>query len=208
MYLFSRSSVAAVGKLAEALEPSVEIAEHVSSLVGSEVTVFMTRFGAPIGTISWSMRIEDFAHADANTEKLAADSAYLDKEHALAPMFMTPATDSFGRYLVDPGDGPRAPFYAVTTATMRAGQYPAGFDFGTRAAHYIGDNFAAKVAFLAATSDGFGDVAWTTALESADEVDRMNDWMITDAGYHDLLAQAAELFVDGSGHRRLVQKVS
>jgi len=70
MYLFSRSTVASIGKQLEALPAAVSMAERVSGILGQDVNVFTGRFGAPLGTVTWSMRVDSFDQVQSNNDKL------------------------------------------------------------------------------------------------------------------------------------------
>ncbi len=208
MYLFSRTVTAASGQLMHAVGPSVDIAQRVAEVTGTRLDVFRVMYGAPLGTLMWAGRIDGVATVTANEEKLAADDRFLALEQSLAAMLPVPGVDRMARLIVDPGDGPPSAYYAITSATMAAGNYPAAVAHGTRAAQYMGDEFGTRVAFMTPIADGFADVTWAVELTSSEEVDRFNDWLLTDAGYQDIVGEAATLYVESSGHRSLLQKVS
>lgn len=208
MYIFSRRTLAALGKQFEAVPAAVAVAEKVSEISGSEINVFTARFGAPLGSIMWSRRADSMAELQTFSDKVLADSGYLAMVDDMAGLFMTPAEDSIGRVLTTPFEGAPARFWSITQASMLAGKYAHAVEFGIEIADYMGAQLGAQAAFLKASYGGFADVTWLLGFDSMDDVDRAEDWQLTDAGYQERVTKAAELFVDGSGRQSLIEKVN
>ena len=78
MYIFSRSTIAALGRQFDAIPAAVGVAELVTKLTGKDVNVFTGRFGAPQGSVMWTARTESMVELQEMTDKLMADAGYLE----------------------------------------------------------------------------------------------------------------------------------
>lgn len=208
MYVFSRRTLAALGKQLEAVPAAIEVAEKVADISGAEINVFTARFGAPLGSIMWSRRVDSMAELQAFSEKMLADAGYLEMVNGMAGLFMTPAEDSIGRVLNTPLEGTPARFWGVTQAAMTAGKYAQAVEFGVEIAEYMGSALGAQSLFLKSGYGGFADVTWLVGFDSMDGVGAFDDWQLSDAGYQERVDKAAELFVENSGHQSLIEKVN
>lgn len=208
MYIFSRRTVAALGRELDAIPASIEIAAIASRVMGREVSVFAARFGAPQGTIMWSMRVESHADLQATTDKLLADSGYAEQAESMNGLFMTPLEDRFGRFVTAPLDAADSKYYGITAAAMANGKYADAMMLGVEAAEYIGKSLNCPSAFVKASYGGFGDVTWITGFDTMAEVDAFDDWQMDDAGYHDIVDRAGSLYVENTGHTSLIEKLN
>ncbi len=207
MYLFSRSTIAALGRQFDAVPAALDVGSMVSRITGRDVNVFTVRFGAPMGTIMWSVRAESLAEMQQNTEKLMADAGYLEKVQSMNGLFMAPAEDRFSRIITGP-DEATSKYYGVTRAAMMTGKFADAVALGVEAAEYIGESMKCPSAFLKAAYGGFGDVTWITGFDSMEQVDEFDDWQMSDSGYHSIVERAGDLFVENSGHTSLIEKLS
>jgi len=208
MYIFSRSTIASLGRQFDAIPAAVGIADMVTKVTGHELSVFVARFGAPQGSVMWSTRIESLVELQGITDKLMADSGYLEMIGSLDGLFMAPAEDRLGRVLTAPIDGAPSKYYGVTRAAMANGKQAAALAFGVKTAEYIGKAIGTQSAFTKAAYGGFNDVTWITGFDTEADVDAFDDWQMTDSGYHDIVAEAGDLFVENSGHTSLIEKIN
>lgn len=208
MYIFSRSTIAALGRQFDAIPAAVGIADMVTKVTGHELSVFVARFGAPQGSVMWSTRAESLVELQGMTDKLMADSGYLEMIGSLDGLFMAPAEDRLGRVLTAPIDGAPSKYYGVTRAAMANGKQAAALAFGVKTAEYIGKAIGTQSAFTKAAYGGFNDVTWITGFDTEADVDAFDDWQMTDSGYHDIVAEAGDLFVENSGHTSLIEKIN
>ena len=208
MYIFSRSTIAALGRQFDALPAAVGVAEMVTKLTGKEVNVFTGRFGAPQGSVMWSARTESLAEMQEVTDKLMADQGYLDMLQSMNGLFMAPAEDRLSRVLTGPMDAATSKYYGITRAAMLNGKQAEAVEFGIKTAEYIGKSLGTQSAFTKASYGGFNDVTWLIAFDSEADVDAFDDWQMSDSGYHDIVANAGDLFVENSGHTSLIEKIA
>jgi len=208
MYIFSRSTIAALGRQFDAIPAAVGVAEMVTKLTGTDVNVFVGRFGAPQGSVMWSTRTESMVELQQVTDKLMADPGYLEMLESMNGLFMAPAEDRLGRIITGPMDAPTSKFYGVTRAAMRNGKQADAVAFGVKTAEYIGKSLGTQSAFTKSGYGGFNDVTWLVGFDSEADVDAFDDWQMSDSGYHDILAEAGDLFVENSGHTSLIEKIA
>ena len=207
MYLFSRSTIAALGRQFDAIPAALEVAEMVQRITARDVNVFTVRFGAPMGTIMWTTRAESLAEMQELTDKLMADAGYLEKVESMNGLFMAPAEDRFSRIITGPGEA-TSKYYGITRAAMMTGKFADAMALGVEAAEYVGESMKAPSAFLKAAYGGFGDVTWVSGFDSMEQVDAFDDWQMSDSGYHSIVARAGDLFVESSGHTSLIEKLN
>ena len=208
MYIFSRSTIAALGRQFDAIPAAVGVAEMVTKLTGKELNVFIGRFGAPQGSVMWSARTESMAELQEVTDKMMADPGYLEMLESMNGLFMAPSEDRLGRVLTGPIEAAPSKYYSITRAAMINGKQAEAVAFGIRAAEYIGKSLGAQSAFTKSVYGGFNDVTWLTGMDTEADVDAFDDWQISDSGYHAIMAEAGELFVENSGHSSLIEKIS
>ena len=208
MYIFSRSTIAALGKQFDAIPAAVGIAQLVTKLTGHEVNVFTARFGAPQGSVMWSARTESMTELQGITDKLMADGSYLEMVESMNGLFMAPVEARLSRVLTAPIEGATSKYYGVTRAAMANGKQAEAIAFGVKTAEYIGKSLGTMSAFTKSVYGGFNDVSWLVAYDSEADVDAFDDWQMTDSGYHDIVAEAGDLFVENTGHTTLIERIS
>ena len=208
MYIFSRSTIAALGRQFDAIPAAVGVAQMVTKVTGHEVNVFTARFGAPQGSVMWSARTESMAELQGITDKLMADAGYLEMLESMNGLFMAPAEDRLSRVLTAPIEGATSKYYGVTGAAMANGKQADAIAFGIKTAEYIGTSLGTMSAFTKSAYGGFNDVSWLVAFDSEADVDAFDEWQMTDSGYHDIVAEAGDLFVENTGHTTLIERIS
>jgi hypothetical protein len=156
----------------------------------------------------WSARTESMAELQGITDKLMADAGYLEMLESMDGLFMAPAEDRLSRVLTAPIEGATSKYYGITRGAMADGKQADAIAFGIRTAEYIGKSLGTMSAFTKSGYGGFNDVSWITAFNSEADVDAFDDWQMTDTGYHDIVAEAAGLFVESSGHTSLIERIS
>ncbi len=207
MYLFSRSTLATLGKELEAIPASVEVAALVTKITGREVNTFTGVYGVPQGSIMWSARAESHADLQAVTEKLLTDQSYLDMLESMQGLFMTPAEDQFSRVITAPVAAATSRYYGITRAVMTAGKYGPAMEFGVEVSNYMGKALNTQSTFVKSGYGAFAGVAWILGFDSVDDIDRFDDFQMSDAGYLKLVENAGDLFVENSGFTTLIEKI-
>lgn len=207
MYLFSRSTMATLGRELEAIPAAVEVAALVTKITGREVNTFTGIYGVPQGSIMWSARAESHADLQAVTEKLMVDQGYLDMLQSMQGMFMTPAEDQFSRVITDPIAAATSRFYGITRAVMASGKYGPAMEFGVEISNYMGKALNTQSSFVKSGYGAFAGVAWILGFGSVEDIDRFDDFQMSDAGYLKLVEKAGDLFVENTGFTNLIEKI-
>ena len=207
MYLFSRSTIATLGREFDAIPAAIEVAAMVTRITGRDVNVFTARFGAPQGSVMWGARADSLADLQETTDKLMVDAEYLEKLESMNGLFMAPAEDRFSRFITPPMEA-TSKYYGITRAAMANGKHADAMAFGVETAEYIGSSLKCPSAFVKPAYGGFNDVTWITGFDTMADVDAFDDWQMTDAGYHDIVNRAGGLFVENSGHTSLIEKLT
>ncbi|MGB0114429.1 MAG: hypothetical protein WBP59_14505 [Ilumatobacteraceae bacterium] len=210
MYLFTRSTVAAVDRQPEAITAALEVGAIAADATGWSVNVFATVSGAPTGTITWATTIASFAELEAGNEQLLADDAYVAKVDSMRGLFAVPAEDGLMRFLSSPINAATSTsrYYGVTRASMSPGHFAEAAAFGVRCADYIAASNLLPCTFVKSGYGGFGDVGWIVGFEGADGVDAFDEWQMSDSTYLEMLNEAAPLFVDNTGHTSLIRRLN
>lgn len=208
MYIFSRTRQARSDKILEATAAGVEIAGKVSTITGHDIHCWAVRFGQPMGTMMWSVRIDSQADLYDATAKMTADSSYIDMAMGMNEYFEGNAHDRLGRLVSGTPSEEPARFIGITEASMAAGKYAEAMAFGVDMQEFVADQLGVATVFAKDVYGGFADVLWLTAADSMEQVDSQADWQMSNAEYLEKVAAADGLFIDGSGHNGLIERLT
>lgn len=208
MYLFSRARQAKADKFFEAVPGAVEIAAKVTQITDLEIYVWQTRFGAPVGTITWSCRLESQAQLMEATEKMMADATYVDMALALGEHYEGSAADQLVRVIAGTPSPQPPKFIQMTTATMANGKYAEAMAWGVEMQEFVANELGTTSMFGKPTYGGFADVGWLLGAESAAQLDEFSAWEMSNTEYHERIQAAGGLFVEGSGQQGLIEKIN
>lgn len=207
MYLFSRNAKAAPGKALEAMAAAVEIGQKASAVSGLDIQTWNHRFGHPVGSVSWTCRVDSHADFLAATEKMYADTTYLEMEQAISDLIVEGEGDAFLEMIAGaPSDTP-ARFYTTTRGTIAAGKLADAMEFCVGMTDYILTSVGRSGGFFSSAYGGWADIAWLIGHDTIEQVDEMRAWQGSDAEYLKRVDSAADLFVVDSGHNGLVERI-
>lgn len=209
MQLFSRR-VLLVGPPSETVPYATEMREFVSEAIGREVALWAANFGAPVGTMLYTMRVDGVADLADATSGLMENEEYQRRLADHAHLNGAPAEDSLGTPIFgELGDHPPVGSYAqVVSAVIANGMYAEGFAWGAEIAAYVAELTGVPEMFLAGQFGPFGNVTWIAVAPDAATVDRANATTNADAEYMKRLTEARDLFVPGSGQQALVSRIA
>jgi hypothetical protein len=207
MYIFSRNAKAAPGAGLEAMAAAAEIGRKASAVSGLDIQTWNHRFGHPIGSVSWTCRVDSHAEFLGATEKLYADAAYLEMEKSISELIVEGEGDAFLEMVAGaPSDTP-AKFYTTTRGTIAAGKLAEAMEFCVSITDYILTSVGRAGGFFSSAYGGFSDVAWLIGHDTIEQVDEMRAWQGSDAEYLKRVDAAGDLFVVNSGHNGLVERI-
>ena len=209
MYLFSRNAKAAPGKGLEAMAAAVEIGKKASAVSGLDIQTWNHRFGHPVGSISWTCRVDSHADFLAATEKMYADAGYVEMEQAISDLIVEGEGDAFLR------DGRRRSVgHAGQVLHDDPGRRSAGGKLAEAMEFRVGDHGLhphvrrpiGRVLLLRLRWLLRRRVADRTRLDRSRST-RCGRGRASDAEYLKRVDAAADLFVVDSGHNGLVERV-
>lgn len=210
MYQFGRI-LGLTGDPRDTLGWAVEVTGMVNDLTDMNVNLWGTRFGYPVGTVAWATIVEGRAQLAEETAKLTANNDYLDVVTKALGWATGPAQDIFRKVIHGgPGDAPPAvgSVASITQAVATTGKLPEAMawaiDMATHASAVTGN----QVNVLMNAYTDFGGMAFISTVPDMAAADAASDALESDAGYIEKLGGAAGLFVEGSAHQSLLQRLA
>jgi hypothetical protein len=200
MYLASRVRAADPGRIFEALQWSAETRDYVNAHSGLTVSAHTAVFGRPIGTMTWAAIVENRAQWLAETQAMLNDANYQQLVRRGAELFSGPPEDSLRQIMHMSGmtvDAPRPPLTQTWSAVIQRFQFDAAMAFGVEVSDYVNKLTGAGLVLLAENYGDFGTLVWIAGLESPEQADSMNEQMLADEGWRTMVANVADLFIDG-----------
>jgi hypothetical protein len=209
MQLFSRV-VSLNGPFAEVSAWAAEMREYVSDKAGREIGLWSVMFGAPLGTMVYSARVEGLADLQAIGATLVSDPEYHAKLASGREFSGGPPVDQISTSLYgELGDPPPVGSVAVvTTATIANGMYAEAIAWSVEIAQYVEGVTGFRSTFLVDDFGPFGQVRWIGVAPDAASADTAGQKLNADPGYLDKLSAAGKLFAQGSGQRGLASRVA
>ena len=149
MNLFSRTATVDPAHAVEAMGFAVEIGRYVAKATGMELGVWTVLYGAPVGTVSWSARVDSHAAMGAATATLAADAEYQRRLTEAAPLFAGPIEDLFLEFVATAGPGrPVGDVVSIVTAGCANGQIGAAMAWGVDIMQHVAGVTGNDVSFV------------------------------------------------------------
>ena len=211
MKLFSRR-VHMVGPPADTMAYAIDMCAFVNEKVGREIALWSALFGAPLGSMMYTMRVEGVADLATATEKLLAEPDYHAKIAAGAAFVGgMPAEDSIGTPIRGELGGESPPvgtYAAVTTAQIANGKYADAFGWAVEVAQQVESTTSLPTMVISSQYGPFGTVNWIAAGADATAVDAANEALMGDESYMKMLGAAGDLFVPGSGQQALIRRIA
>jgi hypothetical protein len=209
LQLFSRS-VMLTGPFAEVSAWASGMRQYVSDKSGREIGLWSVMFGAPLGTMVYSARVEGLADLQSIGETLLGDPDYharlaSGRELSGGPPVDQISTPIYGEVADPPPVGSLA---VVTTATIANGAYAEAIAWSVEIAQYVEDVTGFRSTFLVDDYGPFGQVRWIGVAPDAAAADAAGQKLNADPGYIDRLSAAGKLFAQGSGHRGLASRIA
>ncbi len=209
MQLFSRV-VTLTGSFAESSAWAADMRQFVSDKSGREIGLWSVLFGAPLGTMAYSARVEGLADLQAIGAALLADEGYHAKlasgrEFSGGLPVDVISTPIYGE-LGDPP--PVGSLAVVTTATIANGAYVDAIAWSVEIAQYVETVTGFRSVFLVDDYGPFGQVRWLASGPDAASSDAAGQKLNADPGYMEKLKAAGTLFAQGSGPRTLASRIA
>jgi hypothetical protein len=209
MQLFTRT-ISLAGPFDKMMAFATGMRELVSDRAGREIALWSVSFGAPIGTLIYSARVEGLADLQSIGATLMGDAEYHAKLAAGRDLSTAPPVDGLstpihGELGAVPPVGTVA---IITTAAIANGKYAEALAWGVEIAQYVEGVTGFPTLFLSQDFGGFGNVTWIGATPDAASADAAGQKLNADPGYLGKLAAAGDLFAQGSGQRALLTRIA
>ena len=210
MYLFTRLATLR-GNERRALGWATEMAGYATDHSDHTVSLWRADFGYPVGTVAWSTWVQSQAHLAEGFARLVEDDGYyamVDKGQE----FMTDAPVDLLREAVHgtPSDTP-PPIGSITTvvtAVVGNGHYVEAGAWGVEMATLVQELSGLPTMFLVDAFGTFGRVTWLTGAPDLAAADAANAAINANTDYLKRLSDVGDLFVPGSGDRRMVTRIA
>lgn len=209
MYIFSAQLQAKPGLGGEVAAQLPALAAEVSAAGGIPASAWAVVNGAPIGSFAVSGRIENTAELLAMQQGLGASAKYQKASSKLGGSLDGPAITNYLEVVMTSGDiGEPKPLTSVTRATMQTEHLSAAMAWSAQITEYI-TKTTGMAGFLATSAAGrMFEVAWLFGSDSAADADEANTKLAADTTYASMIEQAGNLFIQGSGERMLLARMS
>lgn len=189
---------------------AIEMAELVEQSTGDAISVWAGVYGMPLGTISWTGQVEDFAHAATRTQKLMENPEYLSRvaEAGEKGLFIPGSFEDGIARVVHMAGEPGPMMYASTTmGSPMPGKAMHALEWATEMTDHVAGATGNQVT-LCSTNYGnaMGTMIFFMGFAGADSIDAAQDALMTDTTYHEMMVTGADLFMPDS-QRSLAQRL-
>lgn len=210
MYLFTRSGVLR-GRPSVAMAWATEVTAYVNAHSGQQVTLWATWFGGPIRTVGWSTMLESYTDIESKFGALQSDSAYSDLIDK-SDEFIAGSLEDNLRQVVHGTPGAEPPavgsFAHATTALANVSMLPDAMEWSINMAEHVESVTGHPTMFLADVFGTTGRVTWITVSPDLAGVDASSNAIANNADYMKKLGKVRDLFLPGSGTRRLTNRIA
>lgn len=211
MHLFSRN-VTMRGDPREAKAWTESVCRYVNEHSPFDVSLWQVLFGAPVGTVSFTMLIESRAALLAGQAELLADDGYLSLLAEGQDLVAVPAEDRLVHMIHHAaGELQRADVGAVgqiTAAQVEVDRLAEAMEWSVSVADVVADITGYPVHLGTVEHGPFGELQWTGTMPDITEADRTAELLAKDPDYLDQMAHAGGLFVPGSGRQVLAVRTA
>ena len=210
MYLFTRLATLR-GNERRAMTWAVEMTAYVNAHSDHNVALWRSDFGYPVGTVAWSAWVPSQDSLNTGFARLADDDGYYDMVDKGQEFMTDPPNDLFRQVVHgEPGGTPPAPgsVTTVTTAVVGNGQYVEATAWGIEMAELVEQVTSLPTMFLLDSYGTFGQVTWLSGAPDLATSDAAGEAINANPDYLKRLSDVGDMFVPGSGMRRMVTRIA
>lgn len=210
MNLFTRTRTIDPEHMQDALAFSVEIAQYVSDTTHLQVIPWISVYGDPVGTVTFSARVESLAVMGAAQETLMADAGYQQRVREQANVCFTgPTQDNIAQFVDMAGPANNTGGFAtVVTAQCAGGRIAEAMAWGVDIMNHVAKITEVDVALVRGLYGPWATLGWISVLDTLEQIDAMEAATSTDPTYIESIDQAGELFVPSSAEQRLLRRLA
>jgi hypothetical protein len=197
MYLFTRAGRLASGRGPAGIAWASEISAKVESLIDQEVQLWATAYSPGIGTLTWTMWVEDLGSLESIMSKLEADESYLDLVERGAAFIEGGVDDSLVQPLHGAPDPERDIHYvAAVRAVVAGGAAERAMTIGVEIAQRAEAITGLSTMFARAMTGPYGSVSWLTGYEGLAELQSATEALEADPEWLRLVDSTDGCFVE------------
>jgi hypothetical protein len=209
MHLFTRQATLVPDQIQDGAVYAAEMAGYVSSKTGLEVNAWATVYGAPLGSVSWSARVDSQAAMGAANDTLLADAGFQERLAANRHRFAVAPEDSIGEFVALTGEpGPVRQYAGIVTAQCAAGKIADAMAWGVDIMQLSAKLTGADHALVRPLYGPFASLVWIALFDTLEDADALETARSSDPSYLERLDQGGDLFVPGSATQRLIRRLS
>jgi hypothetical protein len=185
-----------------------DLAAYVNEHTSLDFAVRTVLFGAPLGTMAFTTRVESHAELFEATAGLNTDNAFQDLVERVSPFLAGPPQDQLREVIHGaPAQSSVGQVSQVVTATVAAGKIAAAMAYGVGITDHVTSTTKASIAFCRNLYGPFGGVSWISAVADMAAADAAAASLAADASYVEALDKAGDLFEPGSATVALSQRI-
>ena len=191
------------------MEFAVEIAGAASKASGLEVIPWALMYGAELGTLTFSARVDSLAAMGAAGLSLASDTGYMTMAAKRSDYFCGPTEDRMMQFVAAAGAGSEIGDYVLAVRSQcTSGKIAAAMTFAVDVMNHVSKTTGIDVALVRSLYGPWATIGWVSSTADLDQIDAANAALGADAGYLERLDQAGDLFVPGSSVSTLARRLA
>jgi len=210
MYLFTRLATLR-GNERRSMGWATEMTAYVNDRSDHTVTLWRADFGYPVGTVAWSAWVASQDALNTGFARLVDDDGYYAMVDKGQEFMVEPPYDLLRQAVHgEPGDTPppAGAVTTVTTAVVGNGQYVEATAWGIEMAELVQEISGLPTMFLIDSYGTFGRVTWLSGAPDLATADAAGEAINANSDYLKRLSDVGDLFVPGSGERRMVTRIA
>jgi len=207
MFIFVRRRTSKAGKLSQALDFSIESAEHISKLIGKTIAVQRLAYGQPAGVVQFSYLVDQMSELDETVERIASDAGAVEFASRAAELFEGLPEDNIGRVIASTFEGPKS-VMNIVSAVGAPGKFPEVVAFGVEMQQLMTSVTGEPAAFVTGISGAVGGVRFALGADSMAGLQAANEKLQEGGAFAKLMEKTGALFVPASGNIAILRKIN
>jgi hypothetical protein len=206
MYIFARSRRLNPGSMRAGIAAAVEGGSKASELIGQPVFVWTSVLSPTVGTVVWSMRVDDLDTLMGYGDTIAEDDGFDEWVRSTEALFSGPLIDGVSEVLSGAPEGPPGDYLTVVSGTCANGSISEGMAIGVEIAETATRITGHRTMFSAAVAGAYGAVSWVTGAPDLATMAEANQKLSSDPEWLKLVDRAGHAYaqgVEGSILRRI-----
>jgi hypothetical protein len=209
MHLFTRTRMIDPMHATEAHAFAVDMSQYAAATTGLEVIPWATVYGGPVGTVSYSARVDSQGAMGAAMATLVSDAGYQQRvTDSVGHLFTGPVEDAIGEFVSFAGPGGNAGNFAmVVTAQCAPGRIAEAMAWGVDILSHHSKITGLDGALVRSLYGPWATLAWVQLADSWEDVDAAVASLAADATYLERIDDAGQLFLAGSASQSLARRL-